>query len=95
MTDEEAESYRKQLAGIENREAGLAATNGSASDRAINMCQWAAATLESALLGARKGDIEWALMKTLTAAKTLKRAKNLKAKTPNAAMSDCAGGKLK
>lgn len=70
-------------------ESSFAAPTGSVSDRATNMCHWAAATLESALLGARKGDIEWALTKTLTAAKTLKRAKKLKAKTLN---SDYATG---
>lgn len=46
-------------------------------DQAKNLCSWAAATLESALLGARKCQIEWALTKAETAAKTLRRAKKL------------------
>lgn len=55
------------------------AFEGPESAQAKNMCSWAHYTLESAVLGASKGDIEWALTKTLTAVKTLKRAKSLMA----------------
>ena len=57
----------------------LAPARGSVAslEQSKNLCSWAAATLESALLGARKGEIEWALTKAETAVKTLRRAKKL------------------
>jgi hypothetical protein len=77
----------KGQSGSATRPGSLHPAGSAASlDQAKNLCSWAAATLESALLGARKGEIEWALTKSETAVKTLKRAKKLM--PPNTEVSE-------
>ncbi len=51
-------------------------------EQSQNLCSWAVGSLESALLGARKGEIEWALAQSEMASKTLRRAKKLMPQKP-------------